>query len=235
MNLYSKHHEEEQGKWELVKYRDLETNGYVKTIDKFSDLSLLYGTTKGHIAVANYEMYDLSPDIYYTHAHSSEVTGVSVSPSSNQTFVSCSLDRNCLLWDTKKTKAASGLLSKYENQITAVRWTTQGVNKELIMIGDEIGNVITLDPRCPNKILDKTRVSNRPITSFSFNGTKRFGVVSRSAAVDIMEVESDGGYKQVLKHSGPNMIYSMCWDAHDKKTFYVVGENKYAEKIEIDA
>lgn len=101
------------------------------------------------------------------------------------------------------------------------------------MIGDEIGNVLTLDPRFPKKILNKTRISNRSITKLSFNGTKQFGVLSKTNVAHILQPDGSGALEEVHKHSSPGMIYAMCWDELDRNTFFVVGEEKYAMKVSI--
>lgn len=128
---------------------------------------------------------------------------------------------------------ACGILRDYEYQLTAVRWTTQQENNELIMVGDEMGNVLTLDPRSPKKILNTKRVSKRPITKFSFNGTNKFGVLSKSNISKIFQIDCSGDLKELHKHSAPGIVYGMCWDELEKNTFYVVGEKKYAKKITV--
>lgn len=99
------------------------------------------------------------------------------------------------------------------------------------MVGDEIGNLLTLDPRAPNKILQKTRVTNRGLTQISFHGCNEFGVIANNNVANILEIEANGDLKVVHKHVAPGIIYSMCWDKQDRKTFYLVGEKQYAEKI----
>lgn len=217
---------------EFLKYAEQLTDGYVKTIDKFNGSThLIYGTTKGHISISNFELTDLTPDFHYANVHYGTVSGVSADPHSSDSFVSCSHDHNCLMWDKRNVRPATGLLTKYENQFTAAKWTSQNENQGLVMVADEIGNILTLDVRCPNKILSKVRVSNRPITSLNFKDSKRFGVVSKSNVMSIMEVESDGGLREIYKHTAPGTIYSMSWDVHDSKTFYFVGEDQLAEKV----
>lgn len=61
-------------------------------------------------------------------------------------WVSCSLDRSAFLWDNRKQQPATSLLRNYENQLTAIRWTTQNEHKELVLIGDEIGKNWNIQP-----------------------------------------------------------------------------------------
>lgn len=149
-------------------------------------------------------------------------------------WATCALDCSCLLWDKSKEKPASAILSNYEHGLTAMHWTTQEENQELLVLGDEIGNVLTVDPRMPNKILNTTRVSDRPISKLSFNGSKRLGVISESNVMKIVEATNGSEpMKLVHKHTSPGTLYAMCWDCMDKEVFYVVGENKFALKINL--
>lgn len=230
MKLYSIH-KENDNESVLLKYEELSTEGFVSAIDSITNQKCVYGTSHGDIHVENVDLMSLTRQVFYSRAHKADISGISGCPHSTDKFASCSLDNDCLLWDVRKSKPASGLLTKFENQLTAVKWTKQKENHELILLGDCVGNIITVDPRRPNRIISRTRVSNRPISSINFNGTKRFGVVSQSNAVNIMKIEPDGELKEIFKHKTAGLIHSMCWDSHDEKIFYVVGEHKYAEKI----
>lgn len=138
----------------------------------------------------------------------------------------------CLLWDKSKEMPASKALN-HQHQLTSVYWTSQEENKEFLVLGDELGNVLTLDPREPNKILNSTKVSKRPITGIFFNGTNQFGVIS-SNILKIFEINSgDQKLKQIFQHEAKQILYSMCWDARNKKTFYVVGDRKTALKFSL--
>lgn len=187
----------------------------------------------GHIVIYDFGTSDLTVDHSISYGHSSSVTGISAHSGASTKWVSCSADRSCLMWDKSLIRPACGLLENYEHLLTAVRWTSQEENKELVVVGDEVGNVLTLDPRNPNKIVNKIRVSNRPITKFSFNNSKEFGVLSKNRFACILRADDDGELKEVYKHSSPGIIYAMCWDEVENKTFYVVGEEKYAEKVTI--
>lgn len=213
------------------------TEGCVRHIDKIrNETKAVVTTDHGHMYVHEYDygFSQLVEERKILYAHSFAITGVSAHPSSSKMWTTCSIDRSCVIWDnSRKERPGSRLLRDYKNQITAVHWTTQEENKELVMIGDEVGNVLTLDPRSPNKILNTTRVANRAIKKLSFNGSKQFGVVAKNAVATILKIEDNGDLTLVHQHEAHGMLYSMCWDAHVKNTFYVVGEQKYAQKMEI--
>jgi WD40 repeat protein len=187
--------------------------------------------SKGHFTIFDNGMSDIFPERFLPYAHGAPITGISARKSSRKVWTSCSIDKSCLIWDLSQEKPASILLCNYDHQVTGIHWTSQEENHELVMIGDEIGNVLTLDPRKPGSILNKQRMANRPITEFSFNGTRQFGVLSKSNVANIVEISSDGSLTSIHKHHAPGFIYSMCWDVKDLTTFYVVGEEKYAKKI----
>jgi hypothetical protein len=136
------------------------------------------------------------------------------------------------LWDKSKEKPASSILSDYKYRLTSLHWTTEEENQELVMLGDEVGNILSIDPRTPNKILNTTSVSNRPISKFSFNGSKRFGVISNSNVISVVETNnSNEPLKLVHKYAAPSTLNDMCWDSKDKNIFYVVGDKQFALKI----
>lgn len=208
------------------------TDGYVSNIDQMKDgTKILVGTKNGNLSIYDYGKHELIEIKSYPHAHSASITGVSAHPTSPNQFTSCSSDRSCFIWDKAMLRPATRLLRDYENQLTAVHWTTQEESKQLVILGDEVGNILTVDPRCPNKVLSKKRVHNRGISKFSFNGTKRFGVITTQAT--IVEFDDDD-FKVTLEHCPDNTIYSMCWDMQDKNTFYVVGDEQYIKSVTLD-
>lgn len=207
----------------------VQTTGYVSYIDRFNnDAKLITASKKGFMDVYDFGMAELRSDLHIPYGNS--VTGISAHPVSPKLWASCSLDRSCLIWDKSiySSNRASPILQKYEYQLSTVHWTSQ---REFLMVGDEIGNVLTLDVRAPNKILQKLRVAKRGICQISFNGSNRFGVVSNDNVVNISEMDSSGELKVTYTHNTAVMNYAMHWDDRDEKTFYVVGEKQFAEKV----
>lgn len=209
------------------------TDGYVKALDTFASTQrLVVGTKNGEINIFEAEFTDLFLEHNYPNAHSSEITGISTHSSSLDLWVSCSVDKSCLLWD-KRSSSCVRILRNYGNWITAVYWTKPEENDSLVMVGDEIGNVITLDIRRPNAILNKTRVADRGITGIHFNGSKQFAVLARNQTTKVFNAANDGDPKLLLEHRAPGMLYSMCWDVNNSNVFYLCGEGRYAEKLSI--
>lgn len=132
-----------------------------------------------------------------------------------------------MLWDKSKEKPALGLMN-HENQITAVHYSTQEENNEMVILGDEIGTVMTVDPRAPQRILNSKRCYNRAINSIFFNGTKRFGVIAFNK---IKIIDAGDNFKTVFQHKTKQILYSGKWDPTDKDTFYVVGDRKTSLKF----
>lgn len=221
-------------KYSPFKCGEVTTDGFTANAEQLQQASkLIVGTNKGHMDLFDFGLSDLTVDSHIAYAHSKAITGISAHPTNKKFYASCSIDRNCLLWDTSKARRTFCLLRNHKFQITAVHWTTQEENKQLVMIGDEVGNVLTLDPRKPNEILNIKRVANREISKFAFNGSKNFGVVARSNIAKILKVEACGGVELVHEHVAPGIVYAMCSDEKDKNLFYVAGERKYAAKISL--
>lgn len=215
-----------------LKCGHLQTSGYVSSIDRLrNDHKFVTASKKGYMDVYDYGLEVISDKhIFY----GSPITGISTHPDSPKYWVSCSIDRNCLLWDYTKNVSieALTLLRNYEHQLATVYWTNRQENKELVMVGDEIGNVLTLDIRSPNKILHKMRVANRGISQISFKDSNRFGVVANNNTISILEIDPNGEMRVVYKHVTPVINYAMCMmDDREEKTFYVVGERRFGEKV----
>lgn len=219
-------------KYNLYRCGKYTTEGYVSSIDVLNPgKKLVLGTNRGHINVFDYGISDLANEMQFSFGHASAITGVSANPTSTKIFATSSIDKSCLMWDTSLTRSASGILRDYENQLTAVRWTTSPGN--FILLGDEIGNILTIDPRSPDKILYKKRVTNRAVTSIDLNGSNQFGIIAKNNVAQVFNIASDGDIELKYKHTAPCMLYSMCWDNQKDDTFYIVGEERFAEKIVI--
>lgn len=200
--------------------------GFVTTVDKKCDREeFVIGTSIGGIHVFDYELAELAMDRENPNAHTRAITGVSCHPTKPKLLTTCSSDKTCVLWDLCSLKPTLKLYKDPENHLKAVHWANE---RNLVMIGDEVGNLLTIDSRMPQKILNKTEVSNRTIRKLCFNGSKKFGVVSESNSVKIINIDD---CSTAYKHRADKIIYDMCWDENDETTFYVVGEGFYAEQV----
>lgn len=164
------------------------------------------------------------------YAHSLEITGLSSHPSIINNWASSSSDKSLLLWDRRLLNPAMALLSDHRDRLTDVHW----LNEETLITCDSAGNLILLDSRKPKMIQQIKEVSNRTINSLCFHqNNSKFGIVSESCRVSIYEITNNKEFELLHEHNArPNTAYSMCWDVNEKlNTFYVVGDNKYAEAI----
>lgn len=219
------------------KCSSLHSGGPVKGIAKLANTHKFVLANNHNLKVFDYVMNEVVCERSFIKAHRREITGVSAHPTASRMFATCAADKNCVQWDMKQKqrKAASHIYRNFENQPTAIYWTTQEEKKELLMIGDEIGNLLTLDPRSPNRILSETKVSNRGIRKIIFNGSKQFAVIARSNKALILELDHRGDFKLVYEHVASGIVYDFCWDRKDSRKFYVVGEHHYAAADEIQA
>lgn len=187
---------------------------------------LIVGTQCGHIT-----KFRISSSLQLVceklQAHADEVTGIST-VSSDTKYATCSRDRSCLLWDDRMLPPAKALLSQYNNQLTAIHWSRKTFN---LILGDELGNLLTIDLRSPNKIYNKSQVSNREVSSIKPNNKNDLGIVTKSNRMKIAEICDNNDIKPIYEHSTKGIIYDMAWDISDMKTFYIVGENQLFEKL----
>lgn len=217
---------------QILKCDGKSTQGFVMHMDKLTKAEkFVIGSSNGSISVYDYDLKDLMSLTHYPHAHSSEITGISADPGHRKLWTSCSIDRSCALWDTSKERPALALLRDHENRLTAVHWASDEENKGLVMIGDEIGNILTVDPRVPKKVLNKTRIAKREITKICFGEANKFAAVSKSNQLPIVNIEDCNELNVAYTHECSKMIYDMCWGGSGGKSFYVVGEQHYAEQV----
>lgn len=189
---------------------------------------VIVGTSKGHLELFNYNNnLDLGSQIM--NAHFDEITGISTHPSKDKSWVTSSSDNSCVLWDNKQTSPATFLLKHNRNRPTDVKW----LKENLILASDASGFVTLIDPRNPKDDLERHQVAERSINELKFDKTMtKFAVISASPKLKIYQIDSIGQFKLVHEHSArPNILYSMAWDPKEENTCYVVGDNKYAQKI----
>ena len=184
------------------------------------------GSNKGHIDIIDYES-ELSTASQFPYAHGAEITGVSSCSEANNSLVSCSLDRHCKLWDLNAIKAKT--LLKHDHQLTAVHWSSQ----DLIVLGDEVGNVMVVDVRQPKKVLSTMAVANRGISKLHFTTKQKFGVVSRSNIVKVLRINEKGELETAYEHIASSLVLGMSWDKNDNEAFYVIGDQQLAEKVKM--
>lgn len=204
------------------------TDGYVKCIELLQgSSSIVTGSSNGHLDIFNYDSTCLFLDSHLHYGHTSDINGLSSHPSREKNWVSVSEDRSCMLWDKNEIRPASFLLEDHPIGLTDVIWLA---DNDIIMSDGE-GNLITIDPRNPNVIVTKEKVSKRSISRLEISkNTKTFGVVSDSTVLKVYQFD---GQLECLHEldAHPNMLYGMAWDSKDENSFYVVGENKYAKKV----
>jgi hypothetical protein len=136
-----------------------------------------------------------------------------------------------VLWDKKAIKPATFLLKKFQDCLTDAKW----LSDNLILLADASGLLTVLDPRNTKVIVNQQTVSNRSIHTLKFaKDSKTFGVLSDTPIAKIFEIDDAGNFKFIHEHNAhPKILYSMAWSCKEEKTYYVVGENKYAKKITI--
>jgi WD40 repeat protein len=234
----------------IYRISDYVADGYVQKITKLKgDSKVVAGTVKGNLAVLDFGSAEVYCTLEIAFAHNGGVTGLSSHPTApsksnpssvltnsfdsrpSDTWVSCS-GYDCLLWDKSQALPATRLLN-HMSQLTDVHWTTMDENKEHVMLGDELGNVMTVDIRSPEKLLNNLHVSDRGIKGLSFNGTNKFGVVTSNKVKVVQASCSNAKPEVVMEHEANRLLYSMCWDGKDKNNFYVVGDGKTAKKLSI--
>lgn len=132
------------------------------------------------------------------------------------------------MWDDRQFPSAIVLLANHDTQLTAVHWSEKSQN---LIIGDELGNLLTVDMRSPQKILNKSKLSNREISSITSNNKHDLGIVSNSDVVKIAEISENNEIKSIFERKTDGIIYDMAWDAVDPETFYIVGEQRLVKKL----
>jgi WD40 repeat protein len=209
------------------------TDGQIECIDIFNGSSkrIVTGTSKGHIDIFDYDTHGIQQINHYEYAHLTNVTGLSTHPTKDNLWISTSFDKSCVLWNKNDLRPASFLIKEFQDCLTDVKW----IDDNLILLADGCGLLTVLDPRNTKVMLNQQTVSNRSIHTLELaKNSKTFGVLSDNPIAKIFEIDDTGKLKLIHEQSAhPNILYAMAWSCKEEKTYYVVGENKYAKKITI--
>lgn len=190
---------------------------------------IVVGTKNGGIEAFDCFERDLSPVFSYPDAHKSLVYGVSAHPQQHNCWMSCS-SNVCYLWDKRMVFPMTALLLKDQSmdKMNGVYW----YKNHIVMITDINGDIMVLDIRKSKEIIFQTTL-NRSIDSLIFD-KDNIGVILRNRKVKVFTINDKHEPEPIHEHTSPHIIYSMCFDKKEKDdlTYYVVGEKKYATKVE---
>uniref|UniRef100_A0A1A9W072 WD_REPEATS_REGION domain-containing protein n=1 Tax=Glossina brevipalpis TaxID=37001 RepID=A0A1A9W072_9MUSC len=127
-----------------------------------NECKALSGCKNGTVKIWDMGCADLFCQKSFQFAHSDVITGLAASLTDDNVFLTCSLDKSCLIWDDRETRPAFALYKNHNVRFKDVRWSVE--NKDcIIYLGDESGYILTIDKRSPNKYLDKSKYFDRPI------------------------------------------------------------------------
>ncbi|KAI8118758.1 Protein valois [Lucilia cuprina] len=141
------------------------------------------GSKDGVLKIWDMGKGDLNPQQSYSYAHMDSITGLTSSPTNDAIFTTCSLDKSCLLWDDRETRPAIALYNEHNVRFKTVNWALDPQDN-CVYLGDESGNVLTIDTRKPKELLNKTQYFDRPIRKISPNG-ENLAVVADSNCIKV--------------------------------------------------
>ncbi|XP_037806193.1 protein valois [Lucilia sericata] len=174
---------------------------------KTNDYKAVTGSKDGALKIWDMGKADLFSQQSYRYAHTDSITGLTSSPTNDAIFTTCSLDKSCLLWDDRETRPAIALYSEHNVRFKTVNWALDPQDN-CVYLGDESGNVLTIDTRKPKELLNKTQYFDRPIRKISPNG-ENLAIVADSNCVKVSkscsnEIFYENNYSQ-------NFIRDCAW------------------------
>lgn len=114
---------------------------------------------------------DLESLMVIDEAHSESITGISMNPKSNKSFVTCSEDKSVLMWDiTSPIAKAKAIYEGHDESYRTVHFGAENETGGNILAGDDVGCLHSYDPRNPGKILNSFMVGSGSIKKIKFNG-----------------------------------------------------------------
>lgn len=136
-------------------------------------------------------------------AHESAVCSLSLNPSCNKSFISCSEDYRALIWDTRKENPAI-LIPQNDGYPSASAWSS--LDNNLIALGSENGQLTIYDIR--NIKLDQKfatiKASERLIRRVEFNPRhKMIATGSEDCRTEVFQLN----YSSVANESNLERIY----------------------------
>uniref|UniRef100_A0A1A9UXL1 Uncharacterized protein n=1 Tax=Glossina austeni TaxID=7395 RepID=A0A1A9UXL1_GLOAU len=117
---------------------------------------------RGTVKIWDMGSADLFLEKSFQFAHSDAITGLAASLTNDYIFLTCSLDKSCLIWDDREIRPALALYENHDVRFKDVRWSPEN-NDCITYAGDECGYILTIDKRSPKKYLDKSKYFDRPI------------------------------------------------------------------------
>lgn len=136
--------------------------------------------------------------------HDSAVCSISMNPTCNQVFLSCSEDNRALIWDTRKENPACLIPHQFKGFPSASAWSR--VDTNLIAMGSENGQLGIFDTRnmCASGSLALTKSSERLIRCVKFNSNCN---LIATASEDCKTAVYKFNYSSVVNEANFEKIY----------------------------
>lgn len=207
--------------------------GAVRAMDLFraDRTKAITGASDGCLKLWDIGAGDLCSLSTYVKAHAYSITGVSSSPVCPETFVTCSRDRSICMWD--KRLSARPVIASFDGgqfDYTCVYWSTAAECAGQLLIGDEAGSIIVIDPRNINCRVHQLEQRESPIHKIQFNGAHLFAVLDHSARLQVLDAGGGDEFGKVVYSNGdaidcvrsvhwtaPTVLYATGWDSKLRK------------------
>uniref|UniRef100_A0A6A7FRM5 Methylosome protein 50-like n=1 Tax=Hirondellea gigas TaxID=1518452 RepID=A0A6A7FRM5_9CRUS len=158
-------------------------------------------------------------DTLYSPAHAQECLSVSTHPTEKAIFVSCSLDGNVLLWDTRKKEPASCVYRNVQCPVTSVSWladkSSTGAALEQLLLGTIDGQLMVHSTRHYSHEPTPNRILNTRINKFvaSPNNPNVVAVCADDETIRVVKISNDfvitPWYSSDAKHS--DFVRDVMW------------------------
>lgn len=162
----------------------------------------------------------------YRFAHADSITGVSTSPANPDLFATCSRDKCFNVWDKRLPAPIVDYNEKHSIPYTSIYWSSFTECQEDILLGDDLGNVHTVDTRNLSTFVHSFQPCETPIHKIAFENTfcTILGHCNRVKVFDVKEnynlsYENDKAldYVRDVQWTDTHEFFTTGWDSQLRK------------------
>ncbi|KAF2905229.1 hypothetical protein ILUMI_00953 [Ignelater luminosus] len=198
----------------------LKTNDRVEQMSVWNNTHKVLACADSTVLIADMQSSSLNPVTEFKDFHTQFVTSVDVNKNQVNLFASASIDRKACIWDDRMSITASVLYQNEFSGLTSINWNQ--IHPECLVVGNESGDIYSLDIRQPNEVLCSHSCFNTRIHRSVFNNSGYLAVCGDTC--ELLILNGNDNLNVIYKssdHSG--FVRGLAW-FHE--TLYSCGFDK---------
>lgn len=166
------------------------------------------GASDGCLKIWDMGAGDIMSFNTFRNAHADSITGISSSHDS-PLFATCSRDKSFCIWDERLTRPIVGFNEGHNYAYTVCYWSDVDECKGHILLGDEAGNIHSVDMRNIKEFTSSINVHKTPIHRIKLR-KNLVTVLGQSNVIQVLNAIKD--FEQCYRHSdSKDFVRDVCW------------------------